>query len=457
MTINYKFDQVECPQIFHNHTISTSHLPRSFNFPWIPDYFPWSPSSVPCIPSCLPWIHGSVASNIGNQSRANEGTRIYSLSTSIHITMFKSLARQSSRLAATPIGAVRMLTAQAAVFSEHGEPSEVLKTHQYEIDDENLAANAILVKTLGAPVNPSDINQIQGVYPSQPEKVTTLGTEKPSAVAGNEGLFEVLKVGSGVTEFQPGDWAIPTNVNFGTWRTHALCEASQMMKLPSKGLSVNQGATMSVNPLTAYLMLTHYVKLGPEDWVIQNGGNSAVGTYVSQISKILGNNCLSVIRDRPNFDEVAADLEKKGATHVITEEQNNSRDFTKVKEWVKESKGQIKLGLNCVGGKSSTGIARKLGNNGLMLTYGGMSFQPVILPTSLHIFKNVTSSGFWVTQLLKNNPQLKRETVDQIVEWYQEGKLVAAPSVETPLQGDVAEAYVAAVARSKEGKQLVTF
>lgn len=365
----------------------------------------------------------------------------------------------------------RMLTAQAVVFSDHGEPKDVLFTHSYEIDENNLGANDIVVRTLGAPVNPSDINQIQGVYPSQPEKTTALGTEKPLAVGGNEGLFEVLNVGSGVKDLQPGDWAVPTTVNFGTWRTHALCDAAQMMKIPNpeqskasgkpRGLSVNQGATISVNPLTAYLMLTHYVKLTPgKDWFIQNGGNSAVGKYASQISKILGFQSISVIRDRPNFDEVAADLkDTHGATQVITEEQNNSREFNaEVKKWVKESGGDIKLALNCVGGKASTAVARKLGSNGLMLTYGGMSFQPVIIPTSLHIFKNVTSAGFWVTALLKGDPQLKRKTMDQIVEWYEEGKLQDAPSVETTFDlGDLADVYKLAVANSKDGKQLVTF
>lgn len=363
-----------------------------------------------------------------------------------------------------------MLTAHAVVFSDHGEPKDVLSTHSYEIDENNLSANEIVVKTLGSPINPSDINQIQGVYPSQPEKTTALGTEKPLAVAGNEGLFEVLKVGSAVKDIQPGDWAVPTNVNFGTWRTHALCDVSEMLKIPNAaqskangkphGLTVSQGATLSVNPLTAYLLLTHYVKLTPgKDWVIQNGGNSAVGKYVSQILRILGFNSLSVIRDRPNLDEVIASLkETDGATQVITEEQANSREFNgEVKKWVKETGGEIKLGFNCVGGKSSTAVARKLGNNGLLLSYGGMSYQPVIIPTSLHIFKNVTSAGFWVTALLKNDPSLKRKTMDQIVEWYEEGKLHDAPSVESKFEGDLAEVYKAAVANSKDGKQIVTY
>lgn len=373
--------------------------------------------------------------------------------------------------AAKSIQSLRMITAQAVVFSDHGEPSDVLSTHTYEINEEQLDSNSIIVKTVASPINPSDINQVQGVYPSQPEKTTQLGTEKPLAVGGNEGLFQILKVGSAVTEFKEGDWAVPTTVNFGTWRTHAVCDAKQMMKLRSpeqsltsgkkRGLSVNQGATISVNPLTAYLMLTHYIKLEPgKDWFIQNGGNSAVGKYASQIGKLLGIHSLSVIRDRPNLDETINSLKSDyGATQVITEEQNNSRDFgAEVKGWVRETGGDIKLGLNCVGGKSSTAVARKLGKNGLMLTYGGMSFQPVILPTSLHIFKNVTSAGFWVTALLKEDPELKQRTMDQIVEWYEDGKLIDAPSVETQFTGeDLAQFYKNAIANSKDGKQLIVY
>ena len=96
--------------------------------------------------------------------------------------------------------------------------------------------------------------------------------------------------------------------------------------------------------------------------------------------------------------------------------------------------------------------------NGLMLTYGGMSFQPVILPTSLHIFKNVTSAGFWVTALLKENPNLKQNSIDQFVEWYEDGKLVDAPSVDTKFTGgDLAQVYKDAIANSKDGKQLVVY
>jgi NADPH:quinone reductase-like Zn-dependent oxidoreductase len=67
--------------------------------------------------------------------------------------------------------------------------------------------NDVCVKMLAAPINPSDINRIQGVYPVRPE---------PPAVGGYEGVGEVHSVGAAVTAFSPGDWVIPSPPSFGT-------------------------------------------------------------------------------------------------------------------------------------------------------------------------------------------------------------------------------------------------
>lgn len=387
-----------------------------------------------------------------------------------NITMFSITRTALLRTpgASTYLTRRTMITAQAVVYSQHGEPKDVLTTHTYEIDESKLGPDQIVAQTLASPVNPSDINQIQGVYPSKPEKTTELGTAEPLAPCGNEGLFQVLHVGSGVSDLQPGDWCVPRNVNFGTWRTHALGNADEFFKIPNpkqskasgkpNGLSINQGATLCVNPPTALLMLTHFVKLGANDWFIQNGGNSAVGKYAIQVARILGFNSLSVIRDRPDLDTLVDQLKQLGATRVITEEQNLSKEFgATIKDWTKG--GEIKLALNCVGGKNATGVARKLAKNGLMLTYGGMSFQPVIIPTSLHIFKNITSAGFWVTELLRSDFDLKKKTFNQIIEWYEDGQLVDAPSVESIYDGSkpLHEVYQEAVLNSKNGKQLVVY
>lgn len=48
-----------------------------------------------------------------------------------------------------------------------------------------------------------------------------------------------------------------------------------------------------------------------------------------------------------------------------------------------------RLALNCVGGKSALEIMRHLQNEGTIVTYGGMSREPVTVPTSALIFKDI--------------------------------------------------------------------
>ena len=64
----------------------------------------------------------------------------------------------------------------------------------------SLRAGDVLVEMLAAPINPSDINQIQGVYPVQPPL---------PAVGGNEGVGRVAATGANVNDLVAGDLVIP--------------------------------------------------------------------------------------------------------------------------------------------------------------------------------------------------------------------------------------------------------
>ena len=84
--------------------------------------------------------------------------------------------------------------------------------------------------------------------------------------------------------------------------------------------------------------------------------------------------------------------------------------------------------------------------------------QPVTIPTSLYIFKNFTSAGFWVTELLKKNQKLKLKTLGQIIEWYENGQLKDSPSTHVEFDGDdLAKLYQKGIVDSKGGKQLITY
>ena len=72
-------------------------------------------------------------------------------------------------------------TVRAAVYTEHGVPSSVVRLVMREaVLPSQLQRQDVAVSMLAAPINPADINQVEGVYP----KLVPL-----PAVGGNEGAF----------------------------------------------------------------------------------------------------------------------------------------------------------------------------------------------------------------------------------------------------------------------------
>ncbi|GIQ89301.1 alcohol dehydrogenase superfamily, zinc-type protein, partial [Kipferlia bialata] len=143
---------------------------------------------------------------------------------------------------------------------------------------------------MAAPVNPSDINQVQGRYGIQPPL---------PAVGGNEGVGVVILAGkdSGV---RMADLVIPRKAGLGTWRNKAIMKGSDLIEVDLNGLKpdhVDLAAQLGVNPPTALLLLRQFVGLERGDSVIQNAGDSALARCVTQIAKTRGINVISVIRD----------------------------------------------------------------------------------------------------------------------------------------------------------------
>uniref|UniRef100_A0A8C3J8T9 Enoyl-[acyl-carrier-protein] reductase, mitochondrial n=1 Tax=Calidris pygmaea TaxID=425635 RepID=A0A8C3J8T9_9CHAR len=268
-----------------------------------------------------------------------------------------------------------------------GDPSVGLK----DLEVAKLGDSDVHVKMLAAPINPADINMIQGTYP--------ILSPLP-AVGGNEGVGEVLEVGRRVATLRPGDWVIPASTGLGTWRTRGVFPEETLLKVP-RDIPVLSAATLSVNPCTAYRMLTDFQSLAPGDSVIQNAANSGVGQAVIQIAKAFGIKTINVVRDRPDLPKLVERLMAMGADHVITEEMLRKPEMKDLFKSVPKPR----LALNCVGGKSTTEMLRHLQPKGTMVTYGGMAKQPVTVPVSAFIFRDVQLRGFWMTQWKKDHAQ----------------------------------------------------
>lgn len=112
-----------------------------------------------------------------------------------------------------------------------------------------------------------------------------------------------------------------------------------------------------------------------------------------------------------------------GAEHVFLEEDLRRSPVLTRELW--QSIPKPRLALNCVGGKATTDMMRLLDKNATIVTYGGMSKQPVIVNTADFIFKDITCRGFWLTIWKRSNPDEFKRTLRELVELVRSGQFRA--------------------------------
>lgn len=145
----------------------------------------------------------------------------------------------------------RLCADRAIIYTKNGDPAQVLSAATYPSLPPP-SRNTVNIKFLLSPVNPADINVIEGVYPSKPGSSVLFsaeGADKPTFIGGNEGLAEVTEVGSVAEDtLKRGDWVVMTKPQSGTWASTKNVDISDVLKLPRQpGVSEVYGATMTVS------------------------------------------------------------------------------------------------------------------------------------------------------------------------------------------------------------------
>lgn len=279
-------------------------------------------------------------------------------------------------------------TPKAIVFEKHGDPKDVLKVVEIPAVGK-LSQTEVKVQMLRAPINPADLNVVDGKYGVLPDTFP--------AVGGNEGVGIVSDVGSAVSDLAVGDLVVPITKLSGTWRTELKADQAELCRVPAS-IPLEFLSTLFVSPATALRMLSDFAKLSPGDWVIQNGANSLVGQSVIALSQYFGYNTINVVREAnrtpQEVDTLLSTLHALGGTITLTDKMLASPTFLND---VVGDLPPIKLALNCTGGAMGEGIARALSDGGVMVTYGGMAKEPVPIPADKLGGKNVSFKGFWMT------------------------------------------------------------
>jgi mitochondrial enoyl-[acyl-carrier protein] reductase / trans-2-enoyl-CoA reductase len=295
-----------------------------------------------------------------------------------------------------------MKTINAAVYETHGNPADVLhvESRPWPTPD----AGEVVVKMRAAPINPADLNQIEGKYPVRAELPATPGFEGAGIVA--EADRNATKVATGALVILPH--------NVGTWRDAVAVKADELVVVPA-GIEPMHAAMLKINPMTAWRLLHDYVDLERGDWLIQNAANSAAGRAVIQIAHELGYKTVNVIRR----SELIGELRVEGGDVVLVDSENLRRE-------VEDAIGgaPIRLGLNAVGGESALRLANCLAPGSTLVTYGAMSLQPLKIPNGLLIFKDLRFRGIWINKWYDNaTPAQRMEAFQPLFEMAKRGLL----------------------------------
>ncbi len=271
-------------------------------------------------------------------------------------------------------------TISAAVYETHGNPADVL-----EIETQpwpTPASDEAVVQMRAAPINPADLNQIEGKYPLRPNLPAT---------PGFEGAGVVVDLGKSVKDLAVGGLVILPH-NLGTWRDAVAVKASELVTVPPE-IDPIHAAMLKINPMTAWRLLHDYVDLKSGDWLIQNAANSAAGRAVIQIAHDLGYKTVNFVRREELIDELRAE----GGDVVLVDGGNLREEVKHV-----TNSAPIRLGLNAVGGDSALRLANCLAPGSTVVTFGAMSLQPLKIPNGLLIFKDLRFQGIWINKWYDN-------------------------------------------------------
>lgn len=277
-----------------------------------------------------------------------------------------------------------IIKAQAVRYHQTGKPFEVVQVDEVEVASPGFGE--VQVRMEYAPINPADLNMIEGKYGE---------ARALPDVPGNEGCGRIVVVGEGVDHSWLGRHVL---VDSAAWRKVGNWAVDSLVPVP-QGLNPRLASVLRVNPPTAWRILHDFAVLRPGDWVVQNAATSAVGRAVVEIARHAGWRTLNLVRRPESIEELRA----AGAEAVILDGSDAASEAAAVL-----GKEHLKLGLNAVGGASATRLAGLLGRGGVMVTYGAMSREALKIPNGFLIFRDLSFRGFWLTRWLREASATER-------------------------------------------------
>ena len=294
----------------------------------------------------------------------------------------------------------------------------------------------VLLRIEAASLNFPDLLIVQNKYQMKPPLPFVPGSEYAGVVEA---------VGPGVTDLKVGD-RVACLSGTGGFGTHTLAPAAHCLKLPEGFSSVDAAAFIMIYATTWHALVDR-AQLKAGETVLVLGAAGGVGTAAIQVAKAMGARVIAAA----STDEKCELCRQLGADVTI----NYGRDTpsTTLRDRIKElTQGRgPDVVYDPVGGDFAEPVFRSIAWRGRYLVVGFAAGPIPALPWNLMLLKGASVVGVFWGDFQRREPQANAAMMQELVTWYQEGKIKPAIDRTMPM-AELKAAYALMGSRSVMGK-----
>lgn len=243
-------------------------------------------------------------------------------------------------------------TMQAVLLEDTGGP---LTVGRIEVPEPG--PGQLLLRMAAAPINPSDLGFLRGSYGFQKPFPVVPGLEgSGTVVAAGSGLFPRFYLGKRVACATP-------EASGGAWAEYLVTSATSCFPL-TRNLSLEQGATLIVNPMTA-LAFIDIARRGRHRAIVSNAAAGALGRMILWLGQSYEIPVIHVVR-RPEQAELLRSL---GGEHILNSSDPDFVDRLRAAA----TQLQATLILDPVAGRQTRQLLDAAPDGSTVLVYGRLS------------------------------------------------------------------------------------
>jgi NADPH2:quinone reductase len=313
-----------------------------------------------------------------------------------------------------------------------GAPNQL---HLEEIEPPQPAADQVRIKISASCVNFADTIMIQGHYQTRPDF--------PFA-PGLEACGEVLECGNAATRFKPGD-RVMALLGYGGFAEQALAREADCFHVPDS-MSDDIAASFLIGYVSSHVAIRWQGKLEAGETLLVLGASGGVGLTAVEIGKALGATVIAAASSTQKLEITR----QHGADELI----NYKRDSLKARVAEITNGAGANVCYDPVGGDLFDEALSSLAWGGRILVIGFVGGIPQI-PANRLLVKHRSAMGSSLRFFREFRPELLRASVEELINWWQDGKLNPLITQKFPLE-KVPAAMAELLERRAVGRVVIT-